>query len=480
MIKLKLEVKFFLLFFLTVLIMYYTTPSIHLLYCGILLFIYFRSTDDPFWFVFFMSLIFAPGLLFNTNDIGHNWRIVTIGSRWILFSEFVFLIIIIKSLTTGLTRVKYFYFKYIYILMLFAGILLLYGYHEGMAGSKILKVVREAFPFFLFFAIPRLFSSLEHYKRFFRLLAVYIIFVLAVQVFELIFGNSFASLFGGTSNRSLGDLEEETARQVYATLPIILGVIGILYFKLIDQKLYIGLTDDMIIAAGFISLTLNATRGYWLALVVLLICYFIFFGLKGFKIGIASGVVFLLSYFLLTRVSLIGIQINNAVTRLSTLELLSKGDITAGGTLQRITERAPRVLEQFWARPLFGWGFSDHFFEYTDIHVSHASVLMNSGIVGYSLWVVFWISFIYINMKSYLKFGVQNPWRQILLLGIFGFLAFFIAGSTSTTIFSYLIGIHAFYLSIFYGLFGYSLEEGEKLNNLDIENSKKRSVIISA
>jgi O-antigen ligase len=123
--------------------------------------------------------------------------------------------------------------------------------------------------------------------------------------------------------------------------------------------------------------------------------------------------------------------------RLSSIQLLISGDLTAGGTLQRLDVRMPKVMNKFWESPIIGWGFSNGFQEYKDGHVGHANILLNIGLLGY----VF-INIIYLKICIKTKKIIQN--REVLmkegrapLVYLFGLFSIFIIHSSSTQFWGY-------------------------------------------
>jgi hypothetical protein len=110
---------------------------------------------------------------------------------------------------------------------------------------------------------------------------------------------------------------------------------------------------------------------------------------------------------------------------------LTAGDLTAGGTLQRLDVRSKRVMNAWEQSPIFGWGFSDNGYLYADGHVGNQSLLAFSGLTGFALLNIFLIFFAY---KIYLlrKVMLQNHFRRdALLIFIFFLVGWFIIHSSS-------------------------------------------------
>jgi O-antigen ligase len=126
-----------------------------------------------------------------------------------------------------------------------------------------------------------------------------------------------------------------------------------------------------------------------------------------------------------------------AINRISTLESIVQGDLTAEGTLSRITDRSPRVLDKFSERPLTGFGFSNEYSDYADVHVGNETLLLKGGIIGYFFMLLLMFNF---NIKLFKRNVIltnANPYKKSLYIFIIGFIGFFIIHSSSGYIFNY-------------------------------------------
>ena len=73
----------------------------------------------------------------------------------------------------------------------------------------------------------------------------------------------------------------------------------------------------------------------------------------------------------------------NSWSRVITVEKVIEGDITGGGTISRYDIRAPKVMEGFFSSSVvFGAGFSNHYYKYSDGHVGYHNILLNAGLTG--------------------------------------------------------------------------------------------------
>jgi len=133
----------------------------------------------------------------------------------------------------------------------------------------------------------------------------------------------------------------------------------------------------------------------------------------------------------------IRLQMGNSIMRTLTLRSVFEGDLTAGGTSSRADIQAPKVMKVWAQKPVFGWGFSDTYFQNYNIHVGNQTILLHSGIVGAILLI---FSFIYFFRKLYLlalKPGPYNYFKMSLLIFPVTFAGWFFIHSSSGQQFGY-------------------------------------------
>jgi hypothetical protein len=116
--------------------------------------------------------------------------------------------------------------------------------------------------------------------------------------------------------------------------------------------------------------------------------------------------------------------LNNALSRLSTIENLAQGDLTLGNTATRLTEKLEDVWNLFKANPM-GYGFSQEGFNYNNEHVGWLSQIIQFGIIGY---IVLYSSLILMNfklLKLHRGSSRNNPMRGAIIVSLLMFLGIF-------------------------------------------------------
>lgn len=427
--------NFFILYFTTIIVVYFSNRIIaDILFAGYLFF-FFYSKKDYFWIAFFFAIMYAPGYLFNTLDASHRsleFRGGQIG---------YFQLIIFTSLVKILFKKSYSFikpFNEYYIWVLFSIILFIIGISFGMSGRIFLRNAKDLSPFVFLFILPTLMRDSYNYYRLMNLLMSFSFFIFFTQLYVIVFGHHFMTFLGGTMMKEgeeiirSYDSESVLIRPNYSTMVVIFNIFSSLFFisygknsKKHNQFLVI------VLVVSIISILLTATRGYILGALLI-----VFFGAT-FKITrllkVAGPILILLVILGSTTNTLT--QLSWSLDRVSTVFTFLSGDVTAGGTLRRIDDRAPPVLKQWEYSPLVGKGLSDDTWEHSDQHVAWPTILLQGGIIGVIVLIYIFVSIGFEIIK--IKNGHINYGRS--LLGFY--LAILFVHSTSFMVFSYIPGV---------------------------------------
>ena len=400
-----------------------------------LLFIIFHSKDDVFWLSWVFVISDAPGRLFTLTSGSTIYRLpmytlmsgVSTG-----FTELFLIMYIIKFLSKK-TKLSLFN-KYAKLIIIYGIFTIAYSFILGISQSALISSIRTILPWFWFLIIPEFISDPKRVEHLFQLLApfAFIIFILSLQ--SQITGEYLHNILSGESAYGfLGEAELELVRVNQADYLLFVLVFFALFYLSLERKIFNNTYLNLIIIIGFITILLSATRGWIIALLILLSSVFFMKGYNLMKQFIRMLVMIgILIYIVQIFYPSFLFQISKSFERLDTLEALTEGDLTAGGTLARLTERGPRVMKEFKKSPIIGWGFSNHYFAYSDMHVGNQTMLLQGGIVGYTFWMViflliFYNIFIY-GRLYYVKFSIGSGIYVIL----FALIATFAIHSSST------------------------------------------------
>lgn len=444
----------------TVYTTYYTSEVVASLYYLVLLAAYFRSTNEAMWLAVF--LVVSDGFIGFFGPYQTTLGIIP-GLPPIEIGQLYILLTIVKAIQKGASYVLY-YRGLLGALFFYLIFLIVQGFTMGLSVEMniIFRIIKETVPLLLFFSLPRLMDSEEAYAKFFAYLFPIAISALLAQVFTITVGNTPSEFLGGTKADPLAFSVKEgrTYRGFFSSGTILITYLGALYFLARKEKYFLPIILYAVLAGNFLTAFLSATRGWVLSLGFIGFLYLVFVLRLDIKRLFILGTTAIVLFIGLLSFPIVGKQVDNALDRMFTLSSLASGDLTAGGTLARISERSPRVVKKWLESPLTGWGFSDTFMRYSDLHVANQNILMHAGIVGFLLMLLF---FFWFNWKLFLcsaSLPRSHPLKELPLVFIVFFLGWFMLHSSSGQYFSYyqapaegiLLGVFFSFGGLFYHL----------------------------
>ncbi len=389
-------IAFSFLFIISVLIIYKTPQIVGTVFQIILLIAFWNSKRDYFWLAFLFVIESSPGALFSLNDALHNFSLFSTPGIGNFYFHIPFLILALVKSYFKMVSFPRNFLSGIFIILFFYFILILSA--NGI--YKWTAILRLTFPWLLLFIIPRLIKDERDYAQFFNLIFPFVIFFIATQIFKIVTAQEFASLLGGTGNPAVAAnkdiLESSTAiRPTDGIMIPFLSLLGTTYFLTKRNKKYFSNNYlHIIMILSVLSIFLTATRSWLIAAIFITAGFLILNSGKPLKTLLKYSVIGAAIFLIIILIPTIQKQVVLSFERYETLGYLLKGDITAGGTLQRFDVRAPRVMAKFYEKPFFGWGYGETAAAYSDGHVGHQNLLLHTGVIGYCLFLLLWIMFI--------------------------------------------------------------------------------------
>lgn len=424
--------KFLFIIGITITLTYNAPKEFGTIWYVFLLFFYFFSKNEPFWLVFYFVTVDGFAGFFGIYSVTIQ---ALPGLPAIELAQFFIALSVIKAFQSK-KRPYVFYQKYLVILLFYLIFLILWGQMMGFSGelNAYFRILKGTLPLLLFYSIPRLFRDSDSYKKFFSFIFIVLILAFITQVFTVVTGLSPAGAARLTEEQ-LVDAGE--FRGFASVLSSLLGLFGaflyLSYKKPVFNKFYL----YVIIACAFGNAYLSASRGWILFFAIVIFLSFIFaYGFNPRKL-LGFGMVFLAFLTLGLDNPKIKKQTEFSYNRLLSLEEFVKGDITAGGTLQRLDQRSPRVMQKWAENPIFGWGISDTYREYTDGHVGNQNLLLNSGIIGFVLLIGFLFFFCLKLFHRFTSLPKRIENKNVFLVFIFFLLGWFFLHSVGAQQFSY-------------------------------------------
>jgi|WetSurMetagenome_2_1015567.scaffolds.fasta_scaffold00614_4 hypothetical protein len=432
--KYKSYIRFILLALVTIFVTYFLPVILSQIWYVFLLILYWNSNDEPFWLAFF--LITVDGFLWYFGIYTVVIRLIP-GQPPIELAQFYILLSVIKA---GMRKRQpsVFYKDFLWILFIYLLFMIAWGQIMGFSGEirDYFRIAKLTLPFFMFYSLPRLLTNVESYKRLFAFIFIILVAGFATQLFSLLTGFSPGQGFELTEEQIS---EAGAYRGFYNIAATLLGLFGALFFLASrERNSFNRIYLYGIITSAYGMAYLSATRGWILSFTIVI---FLAIGLtSGISIKKIAG--FTIFVIIVITIALsnqkIREQVGFASSRFKTLEAVTGGDVTAEGTLSRLDVRGPRVMKIFSENPLFGWGFSDTARKYTDSHVGNQSILLYSGIIGFTLLIGFMFYFSIKLLLLYFKKGKQFVFKSGLPVFIIFLSGWFIIHSTSGQHFNYM------------------------------------------
>lgn len=453
---------FFAYFVLTALIVYFI-PNVWLIRLAFLpfLIIAYQTKKDYFWLAWFFIINDEPGGLFGgVSGSGDTMQRIpmyplSLSGVSITFQELFYLTILVKALLANRNSSFAFknQFKLFWSLSL---ILIIYTFSQRIGLDVIARIVRLLLPWSMVFSVSQLMNTENAYYRFCKLVFPIAILALITQIMVYLTGHDFLDFVGGQKNDLIGfsNISEDDfsmTRTSTSGMTVFFITITSLYYIVKNKNEFSVFYLILLLFITTLLTFLSGTRGWILAYGSIFILSTIAFPknvlLK--RIGttfILGGILF---YALVFAFPVIGLQAKSALSRFETVGLIVQGDVTAGGTLGRIDIRAPLVWAQAKESIILGYGFSDTYFGYSDIHVGPVNIILNCGFLGAIIlnFIFFWLIYsIWQISKTRLFFSEQRLSVKIFAIGL---VAIYIVHSSSGQLWGYQTMNGGYFLYVF-------------------------------
>lgn len=432
------QIKFFTLILAAIGAKYYAPEVVSSTFFILTLLVYLRSKDEPFWLAFF--LVLSDGFFGFLG--GYEATLSAIpGLPEVQVGQFYIMLTLVKA--CGKSRgYPLFFSRFLIVLLVYLIFLIFQGFAIGFTPklNVIFRLLKMTLPFFLLYSLPRLMTEEKDYRALFSYAFPLAFVILGTQVFSLIFSQSPPAYFGVEKEEiaiSYAIDGNVTYRGFYNDKITLLIILGSIYFMVSRTYPFRRYYLTVVLLSIFFAVFLSATRGWILSCFLVFSLFLILVlktSLKQIALFSVTGVLILAVLF---SFPILDRQLSNSFERLMTVQRIAEGDLTAGNTLVRLTERGPRMMKKWAASPITGWAFSDYYFKYRDPHVGNQNLLFQSGVLGMLLLYGF---FAYFCTKLFLtnwKLPVNHPQKgQFLVFPIF-FLGWFVIHSTSGQQFGY-------------------------------------------
>lgn len=424
----------FLLFWLSVLFVYTFPIGLDKLFFAIILFIFWYSKVDYFWYAFFIVISLFPGSFFTENS-GDAFRRLPIYTFIPKVSFSVFDIFMMVSLIKAMVKGKRIRVKDVlnvkYGLIFIIYLIVVSSFHGFTLKTFISMPLRGLFFYTFFYSFPSLVRSNKDTIKFMYMFFPFVFIELFSQIYLLSTGKNLVSFFySGAATSVIRDkLMGDNIRAIANGYSII--VLSFMFALALLANLEKSISKSYlfsVIICTCISIMLSATRQTIIMFAFMFVLYFVF--VNKAKPGVfvqlfiaALFVFFIIDFFNIFNLSSI---LNASINRLAGAVEISGGKIEAEDTLDyRLTNRLPMILENIKQSFFLGFGFSDKYFQIYDGHLGGLFVgIMQIGIFGYSA-LIFFVITIFKRSLYYVKIFGNNISSsgiiKALLIGISGY-----------------------------------------------------------
>lgn len=429
---------FLILFIFTVISVYYLPSPLNKLFFLALLPIAYKSKNSYFWITYLIIILSGPMRLFEDyeGDIVHRIpQYDLFGSYGLIFYEILLIVLFFKAIFKGEKNkllLANHYNRFLVLIIL----LLIFSFMYGIETSSFISYSRKFLFFTLFYTFPRLIKK-EDFIFLFKIFSIFTILTFMNQLLSATIGFNIADRIAGKGWVEHFFEGTEYKRAYDSVLAqFITFIFGLVLYSMkrpfFNKNLLI-----FIISISYLSIFITGTRGWMIAFSVALIYYFIFIDNKKIKTFVALILCAMILSAALIFSPGMKTLIQSNVQRLSTMQEFAYGDITAGGTDVRLTERLPIVVDGIKQHPILGWGFSKDFAKYNDSHVGFAAQIAQSGFIGLIILVLFLIAFWRKNKNINESISKKSPFKNSILALNAGIISLIIIHFSSTQIFGF-------------------------------------------
>jgi len=385
--------QFILLILAAAFVLYYIpAPIKHILYLVLLPAVWY-SKKDYFWLAFFFVVTDIPGGLFSGGTLIDEYGLPLYNlAKGVSFSitELFYTLIFIKVLKKykRSDRPKnYFKGQLAAIIILFL-VLILISFAMSVSYTNLKIIFKRILDLSLFYSLYRIINSEEKLFNFLGVLFPFVFIAVALQLYSLIAGQQLVALFKPDVSSVQGILDVKAAlggwlRPIELSHVLFVCFTGTLFLLSYQKHNFSKNYLLMVNVVSFLGILLTGTRSWVLAFILGYLVFFALTSRKAKEFFRFAIMIFILGVLLVSFSPTLEKQVFTSWDRLTTVKALAQGDITAGGTLQRLDTRAPRVIRGFESSSIIlGAGFSDHYFDYADGHVGYHNILLNTGVLG--------------------------------------------------------------------------------------------------
>ncbi len=427
------SIGIFLLFALTVYIVYYAPEGVDKLFCASLFVIFWYSKSNYFWFAFFLIISSYPAGFF-TEISGINIRRLPVYSPIPSISLSMMDLFLIVALFKAILRGKKIYLIDIFNIKKIALILpfiVLVSFFYGITLKLFLnETVRGLFFYTLFFSFPALLPNKKEVYKFMVMFFPFVLLELIAQLYTVNTGIEFGNIFRAGALESIRDPLTGEIRAIPIGY-IIMRLAFVFAFVLMEtkEKIVPKFYALLVIIISLISVIIAETRSAITMFTFIFVLYFIMIAKKKPNIILQLFIVSIIFLIILDFANIFNLNriVGSSYDRYVGAVSMQENSIKMEDTFDnRVSNRLPILLDAIKKSFFVGYGFSDKYFEVWDPHLGGVIVgLLQAGIFGYFFYVVFIVNLFRKSFKYIKKLRDDNSFKshiKVFVLCFFGYL----------------------------------------------------------
>ncbi|MBN3035450.1 MAG: hypothetical protein JW861_07665 [Bacteroidales bacterium] len=470
------------LFFISIVVMYFTPKTMGAVFIFILMFLFLASRKDYFWLAYLFvvicrpnNLFYAPGaegryMTFDPNMTG-AFPEIDIGIGISISSLELFLILAVFK---ALARRKSmpFNFKRPMVLLFFYGMFLVILSFTLFNGDpiRILKDVRYMLIFFAIIPFSSLITKPEEGYKFVYLILPFGFFIFLGQLFYYVTGEYLTNFLAGT--QIIGNIE-------YSNIEDRLSMLGgeqfLLFFIYVFSvfMLYRNLSAKdggpsyyfiIIAMLSFLSIFATATRVWFVAFVFFIVVTLVI--KRNFKmVTLIAGALLLFGAIYLLFPQL-GEGYSRSYERIATLAGVGEEDNVYQERYTLLAAKdLPPMIRGIRKNPFFGYGFSEEYYLHANADVGNINFIYQGGFIGFGLLLYLISMFYRLSKRVNRALLPENPFKKTLMLLFVGLMTLSVPHFTTTQVFAFNMP-HSASISIaaFLSISSFFLDEALRVN----------------
>ena len=422
---LKELVALIILLLLSFYVVYFTSQTISRLFFLVLLCLFFFFKKDYFWFAYFFIVAQGPGNFFADFSGTSLYRLpLYTFLRGFSFTPLDLFVILafVKALTKG-KRIKLHLERPLVLLFLY--MIFVVFITSFMSGTNI-EILSWNFRWLFYYSIIISFLYLVNKKceiyQFILLISPLVFFILSTQIYYAMNGNEVINLFnpefrGVTLNTVTGALRPLSGGTLIVFFGFLSSILLLLDKNYELPRVYLYL----VMVAAFLSVFLSATR-LWFVIFSFIFAGYIMVTKKKIlsTLGIVSISFVVISTLIYSGLISSDLLLHSSWARVQQVFDVARGDVYSVDTaMNRLVNQFPIIMRIIKQNPLIGHGFSNVTMSYYDSDFGFLNTILMFGILGFSLFIYFFIKYFEMIISSIKKISDSNPFKtQLKVLAI--------------------------------------------------------------